>query len=444
MHIGRISKSAAVPAIAALLLSAAPDGAAAYTMKTLYSFCAGGTCPDGQLPISRPYLDPSGNIYGVTWGGGAHNHGTVFELARSGAKWKYKILYSFCPHSDCPDGSGPSSSLIADTQGNFYGTTIYGGQHNMGVVFELMPDAARKKWKLKTLYGFCSKGDTLCTDGANGDGDLTESSLTYVGEGSGALYDGTSALYGTTHSGGPQNAGVAFSLTPGNRKWHEKVMHTFCSETDCADGQQSQSGLIADAAGNLYGTTERGGCGAAGTVFQLHPNAAKTKWTETVLHNFCAAGDGNNPVGRPLMDATGALFGTTVSGGATAGVIYKLIPNGAASQETVLYNFCSLSDCADGTNSQTELALDESGNIFGTTFVGGGNDIDTLNEGGGTVFKFAGTQQVLHAFCAKPGCADGEYPSGGLAMDGSGNLYGVTQYGGGNFAFGGTVFELTP
>ncbi len=373
----------------------------------------------------------------MTLYGGATTNGTVYELTQdSHGKWRHKTLHNFCVRSNCPDGAQPSSSLIADTKGNLYGTTLAGGKTNNGVVFELMPpDAQRSKWKIKILHSFCLQ---TCTDGSNYGQDVIEGNLTYAGAASGAAYDGVSALYGTTHAGGQSignSGGVVYSLTPSGNKWQASVLYSFCTVSGCADGQAPEGGLVIDAAGNLYGTTMIGGTGE-GTAFELSPNASKTTWTETVLYNFCSSGcaGGALPSGRLVIDTMGNLFGTSRLGGSGAGgVAFKLVPNGTASQVTPLYDFCSQNDaesfCTDGTRPAAGLTLDASGRLFGTTVQGGGGSSDAP-YGGGVAFMLNGTQQVIHPFCALFDCADGEYPSSSLALDEAGNLYGTTDGGG--------------
>ncbi len=142
------------------------------------------------------------------------------------------------------------------------------------------------------------------------------------------------------------------------------------------------------------------------------------------------------------MDGSGNLFGTTQSGGAVepscaqgCGVAFKLVPDGAFSTETVVYDFCSLTNCTDGVGVAAPLIMDSSSNLFGTTSSGGAN-----NQG--TVFKLDGTEQVLYSFCAQTNCTDGRTPQAGLIMDAKGDLFGTASGGGANN--GGTVFELVP
>lgn len=112
------------------------------------------------------------------------------------------------------------------------------------------------------------------------------------------------------------------------------------------------------------------------------------------------------------------------------GVAFKLIPDAAASAYSVVYAFCSLSDCTDGANPLRGLLMDSAGNLFGATIEGGAKDSLGDDYGGGTVFQLGETEQVIHSFCQKTNCVDGLLPSGGLAMDSRGNFFGTTRAGG--------------
>jgi uncharacterized repeat protein (TIGR03803 family) len=408
-----------------------------YKFRSIYSFCSQSGCADGSEPTSAPLIDPSGNLFVTTLVGGAFNAGAVIELIPgSHNKWKHKVIHSF----GSADGALPYGNLIADTAGNIYGTNE--GSGSGGDAFELKPNAAHTKWTLKILYVFCSQSG--CSDGARPSG------LSYAGAASGTPYDGVSPLYGTTFGGGgAEGEGVIFELKPGRKTWTETVLHSFCSLANCADGDGGASGLLVDTADNLYGTASNGGTVGEGLLFELSPNAHKTKWTEITLHSFCSVGgctDGSFPGAGVIADGSGNLFGMTGYGGTpAAGVVFKLVPNGGSSLETVLYSFCTLTDCTDGANSIVDgagLMLDSSGNIFGTTYHGGGHDIDSDGHGGGTVFELNGSERVLYSFCAQANCTDGEHPQAGVVMDGAGNLFGTTIAGGVNGA--GTVYELMP
>jgi uncharacterized repeat protein (TIGR03803 family) len=141
------------------------------------------------------------------------------------------------------------------------------------------------------------------------------------------------------------------------------------------------------------------------------------------------------------MDGAGNLYGTTSAGGGTfGGVVFKLAPDGT---ETVLYSFCSQSGCADGSDPEAGLIMDGAGNLYGTTYSGGSAGF----AGRGVVFRLApdGTETVLYSFCSQSNCADGSYPEAGLIMDGAGNLYGTTVSGGSTSGAGpGVVFMVTP
>jgi uncharacterized repeat protein (TIGR03803 family) len=197
------------------------------------------------------------------------------------------------------------------------------------------------------------------------------------------------------------------------------------------DGASPQAGLIMDAQGNLYGTTWAGGVGW-GTVFKLDPSGK-----ETVLHSFTDNfSDGASPFGSVIMDAAGNLYGTTyVGGGHGYGTVFKLEPSGT---ETVLHSF---TDGADGSLPSGNLIMDADGNLYGVADYGGNSSCSNVGHpsGCGTVFKLApsGTLTVLYSFT---GGSDGADPSGGLIMDATGNLYGTT-WGGGAYGYG-TVFKL--
>jgi uncharacterized repeat protein (TIGR03803 family) len=230
-------------------------------------------------------------------------------------------------------------------------------------------------------------------------------------------------------------------------------LYSFCARASCTDGDNPSAGLIMDGSGNLYGTSEYGGAHGSGTVFELKPNAAKSAWTHKVLYSFCAqagCADGSLPKASLIMDASGNLYGTTDLGGANTyyGTAFELIPNAArtAWKHKVLYSFCTQGGhvCSDGAYPAAGLVMDPSGSLYGTA--SGGNGAD-----GGTVFqltpnaaKTAWTYKVLYSFCAQaaPDCATGSTPWAGLIMDASGNLYGTNEFGGAGAS--GSAFELTP
>jgi uncharacterized repeat protein (TIGR03803 family) len=430
-----------VPAILLAVVSAlASNRAQAAGLETLYSFCAKSSCTDGAVPLAPVIMDASGRLYGTTIGGGDVQEGTAFELVRHQGTWKEVVLHSFCAKPDCADGAGPTSPLIMDVNGNLYGVTYITGIAKE-VVFELVNEPDRRKLQFRRLYEFCSQEN--CPDGVR-----VQAGLSYAGQSSGQLYDGVSPLFGTTYSGGAFNQGTVYKLTPGARKWHQEVIYSFCGQGgDCVDGAAPAAPVSIDGSGNLFGTTSLGGA-HGGVVFMLAPNA-RAGWSETVLYDFCsqpACADGAGPNGV-ILDATGKLYGTTSAGagancgGGGCGVAFELSPNGSRSQYTVLYTFCSQSDCRDGINPTGSLAMDATGNLFGVA-VNGGNS-GRMDGGGGTAFELSGSAfRVLYRFCSESHCADGANPFG-ITLTGDGRLVGTTGNGG-SHAGGGTVFELRP
>jgi uncharacterized repeat protein (TIGR03803 family) len=446
--LGRVP--ALITAVLAVTSLAPRDSAAAAALKTLYSFCAqGGTnCTDGAVPSAGLITDATGRLYSTTQGGGAHhNAGTVFELSPNAAKtkWTQTVLYSFCAQggTNCIDGLQPVGGLIVDAAGHLYGTTGLGGAHDGGTVFELTPNAARTKWTETVLYSFCARGGTNCTDG-----------LQPV---AGLIIDKAGHLYGTTQGGGAHNGGAVFELTPNaaGTRWTETVLYSFCAQggNNCSDGAVPSAGLITDAAGRLYGTTDLGGAHDEGIVFELTPYAAGTKWTETVLYSFCAQGganctDGLQPVAGLTIDAAGHLYGTTQGGGArNEGTVFELTPNAAGTKwtEKALYSFCTQggTNCTDGNAPAAGLIVDAAGDLYGTTYCGGAHNQGTVFELRPNAAKTHWTETVLYSFCAQGGtnCTDGAYSSGDLIMDKAGHLYGTTP-GGGAHNDEGTAFEL--
>jgi uncharacterized repeat protein (TIGR03803 family) len=219
-----------------------------------------------------------------------------------------------------------------------------------------------------------------------------------------------------------------------------KVLYKFKGGND---GGHPIAGLVFDAAGSLYGTTAEGGgqtcdgSGPCGTVFELTPNSDGS-WTEHVLYRFAGGSDGIGPEAGLTFDGAGNLYGTTVFGGGSAncnggcGTVFELTPNPDGSwTESVLYRFCQVRKCADGYSPYAGLTLDGAGNLYGTTPYGGASGI-------GTVFKLtpnAGgswTESVLHSFSGFP--KDGDEPFSGVIFDKKGNLYGTA----------GIVFKLKP
>ena len=393
----RVSATQAVVAMAmfcAVLFVAVPP-AQAETENVFYSFV---NSPDGANPrFVTPVLDAKGNLYGTTNYGGAYNYGTVFKVTPSGEE---TILHSFDPNGT--DGAYPWAGLVRDAKGNLYGTTVEGGTDVIdGTVFKLT--RTRKGWAETILHSF----------GASGDGSQPYSVLTL---------DKTGNLYGTTNVGGAYSYGTVFELTPSGT---ETILWSFGNGTD---GANPLAGVVRDAKGNLYGTTEYGGTYNKGIVFELTPSG-----TEKVLWNFGGGTDGANPYGGVIRDAKGNLYGTTANGGVYGdGTVFEVTRSG---METILHSFDN--NDIDGFNPYAGLVMDKkTGNLYGTTISGGGT-----GSSAGVVFELtpSGTETILHTFTGSP---DGASPWGGLVFDRTGSLYGTTFAGGasGN----GTVYQVTP
>jgi uncharacterized repeat protein (TIGR03803 family) len=255
---------------------------------------------------------------------------------------------------------------------------------------------------------------------------------------SGLVLDAAGNIYGTTFSGGFEYLGTAYELSPNSDgSWTEKVLHYFGKTPN--DGQSPAAGMVLDSAGNLYGTTEVGGTNKTGTVFELSPQANGT-WTEKVLYSFGPGGgpDGANPQSGLVFDSAGNLYGVTERGGTNnGGVVFKLSPQtGGGWTESVLYSFSYYSE------PSASLIFDSKGNLYGTTGEGGatgfGSAFELSPQADGTW-----TEKILHSFSNG---TDGFNVFAGLTFDKSGNLYGASMSGGAYCGLNGcgTVFKLTP
>ena len=428
-HIGRVLT---LIALALLGIGALPSAA---QESILYSFAGGPT--DGSRPEAGLIFDAQGNLYGTTTQGGAYGNGAVFELSpKEGGGWTKTVLRSF---NQGTDGSSLLGSLVFDKDGNLYGTASYGGLNGGGTVFELSPGAGGV-WIFKVLYSFGP---------GNGNG---ESGPSYPE--ANLILDSDGNLYGTSESGGHDNFGTVFELSPSTGgEWTLNVLHTFYTGPNASnDGQFPYGGLIFDAEGNLYGTTSGGGANGSlnGTVFELSP-AGGGSWTEKVLWSFNTPsnGDATHPAAALVFDAKGNLYGTGSQGGNTGtndGAVFELSPGAdGAWTEKVLWNFAG--GPSDGSQPWDTLILDAQGNLYGTTIHGGPNGYAVQGcYCGGTVFELspatggAWKENILYSFEAT-GTA-GFNPWDGLVADAAGNLYGTTGDNASNFYQNGTVFEL--
>jgi len=279
----------------------------AWTESVLLSF--NGT--NGAAPHDALMMDSGGNLYGTAQSGGAKGFGTVFKLTKSGGIWTPSVLYSFI--GGLSDGSTPVySSLIADSSGKLYGTTLRGGTYSSGTVYNLTPSGT--SWTESVLYSF--EGGT--PDGKSPNGLIF-----------GTTTQTSGILYGTTGTAGTFGAGTVFRL-PSSGGGLDSILYDF---TGGLDGS-GPHGVIADASGNFFGTTAGGGANGLGTVFELSAGGAYS-----VLHSFNGT-DGNDPEVGLMMDSSGNLYGTTTGGGTTGwGTVFKLTNNAGVWSESVLYSF---------------------------------------------------------------------------------------------------------
>ena len=240
----------------------------------------------------------------------------------------------------------------------------------------------------------------------------------------GLVRDASGNLYGTTETGGANGAGTAFMLSGPNHATLT-VLHDFSGG---ADGGLLIAGLVADAAGNLYGATVNGGSQGGGTVFQLSGPAHTTL---TTLYDFTGGADGGNPFGALVLDAAGTLYGTTEFGGAGGlGTVFSL----AGPNHGTLTTLASFSGGPEGGQPQSGLVLDAAGTLFGTTSAGG-------SSGAGTIFALSGPGHDQFTTIAEFSNDNGAYPFASLTLGRDGNLYGTTT--GGGAANAGTVFMLS-
>jgi len=370
----------------------ASDGGAVFeinlagALTTVYSFSDKTDVQTGLIQATN------GNFYGTTTQIASEGAGTVFEITSSGT---LTTLYDFGPNCSnaCPNGGNPLAGVIQATDGNFYGTTSYGGANAAGTVFEITSDGT-----LTTLYSFCSQAD--CADGANPVG----------------LIQGTDGnFYGATlagGSGGGGGAGIVFKITS-TPPYTLTTLYTFCPQgPPCTDGTYVFGGLTQATDGNLYGTTQYGGASTAcsagcGTIFEISP---ASPYTLTTLHSFDGT-DGSGPDAGLTQAADGSLYGTTQLGGAgDNGTIFEISP-ASPYILTTLHSF----DGTDGIKPLGALVQATNGNFYGTTLGGGAN-------GDGTIFSISGTIPTVTTQAAASITLTGAVLSGTInPQGGSGN-----------------------
>jgi uncharacterized repeat protein (TIGR03803 family) len=328
-----------------------------WTLNVLYSFTSGR---DGGEPYKGVTLDGHGNLYGTTVTGGSGGCeggcGVVYKLTHAHGRWKESVIYSFTGRSD---GSGPGSPVVFDKQGNLFGTAPVGGAKALGTIYELRPKKDGT-WKLQVVHTF-----TGGNDGAGGSAGRL-------------LFDNQGNIYGVATSGGAYGSGTAYQLSPGQHgKWKLKTLYAFKGQPDAGF---PYGGLIRDSAGNLYGTTYYDGKNDIGAVYELSP--AGGKWKERVLHSFADGSDGSESLSTLVADAAGNLYGTTIKGGDSGcdcGTIFKVAVGAKGSRKvSVVHRF---KGAPDGAYLYAGLVSGSAGQFYGITLQGGSANI-------GTIFKF--------------------------------------------------------
>jgi uncharacterized repeat protein (TIGR03803 family) len=392
----------------------------AQTFSVIHGFTGG---PDGANPVATLTVDAANHLYGTAAAGGNAGGqdcgpiggcGLVFRMSRSNSGWILLPLHQFAAGADA---AGPEGAVVFGPDGSLYGSGNGGGNGTCsdnyfpgcGSVYKVRPQASLCHsvlcyWTETTLYGFAQ-----LSDGSLPQGDVA--------------FDSTGNLYGTTYSGGLpstypcgngfRGCGIVYQLSPVGSGWQKTAIHSF---TGGLDGGAPASGVLIDAAGNVYGTTEFGGTHDGGVVYQLTPSGSG--WFETVLHNFNGPTDGGGPLAGLVTDAAGNLYGATQGGGpGGGGTVFQLTHSGGGWTFNVIYSFNG------GQGPYSTLAFDHAGNLFGATNGGGtfqcGNVFKLANSGGSWSYS------NLHDFtCGN----DGGNPYGGVSLDSSGNLYGTTLY----------------
>jgi uncharacterized repeat protein (TIGR03803 family) len=416
----------------------------AWTESVLHQFTGGA---DGEFPQSLAW-GPDGALYGATFEGGSADCesagcGTIYRLAppaEAGGAWTESILYSFTG----TDGAIPNSPLVFDGNGAIYGTTRTGYPSGNGTVFQLEPPAASgDPWTLNTLYDFTGGTFGYAPASAVLDGGVLDVGVTN---------DGYSWLRPSLYVQDAGENGAMVQIAPpavAGGSWTASLMYGF---GEGSDGSQPVGNLIANGAGNLYGTAHSGGAGlcsppitsGCGVVFELSPPAhTGDPWMESILYSFQGGNDGVGP-NEAILDSNGVLFGTTLSGGTTEfGTVFELKPpatQGGVWAESVLYSFGERS--GDGEFPTRAMAVDGNGALYYATASGG-------SLSGGAIYQLtppavpggAWTNAAIYNF------PKGASVGGTVSLSFSnGALYGATygdKLNGRRRSFG-SVFQLSP
>jgi uncharacterized repeat protein (TIGR03803 family) len=316
----------------------------------LYEFT--GTNGDGNGPHGRLAFDANGNIYGTTQGGGTNGTGTVYRLSpKSGGGWTEKVIYNFSATG--ADGTAPSAGMTIAADGTMYSTTPDGGAFGAGAVFSLKKTS--KGWKQTVIQSL---------NGSSNGGFPYE----------GLMMDTAGNLYGAAPTGGASGQGVIYRLSHTKKGWVDTVLYSFTGQNGDGAGLYWID-LISDKSGNIYGATSFGGTNGTGTVWELVYSETKKTYSESILYEFGASGsgDGNDPYGGLAMDIKGNLYGTTLYGGpSNIGTSFKLTKQGKTWTETILHTFVGANDGNEPTGNPY---IDAKGRLYGMTQTGGKSNL---------------------------------------------------------------------
>ncbi len=385
--------------------------AQAQTFTVLHSFTGGA---DGDSPVAGLSIDRSGNLYGTTSYGGV-GPGVVYKMSERNSGWILSPLYSFRAGTDGCDPQHADLTIAPD--GTLYGTTPSCGSvqcpDGCGIVFHLRPSPSlpltpMTPWNETILYYFkLQQGPT-----ASGR----------------VAFDSAGNIFGTTKDGGVQGTGIAYELSPSNGGYTENTIYSFQSIV-------FPSGLIRDSLGNLYGVAH-GTAFDYGEVFEL--SLSGSQWVATVLYVFQDGEDGAYPVGDLIADAQGNMYGTTSdAAGGGGGTVFEMSPDGHGGWIHTTLAELPGGNPYESPGPQDALTMDSAGNLYGTTLLNAafnkGNVFKLTNNGG------SWTYTSLYDFT---GGNDGSLPFSNVVIDAQGNLYGTAAQGGANGQ--GVVWKIVP
>jgi uncharacterized repeat protein (TIGR03803 family) len=442
----RLRAASAALALAAVLAPAviATQSARAQTFNVLHSF----DTADGPKAAQAGLIQgTNGDFYGTTQFGGLYSNGSVFKMTPSGT---LATISSFCPPpEDGCENAGTPGALVLGTNGKIYGTTGVGPLGTTGTAFVTTPSSG----VTAPIATFQPVNGAL---GTNATGAFPV----------GALVQATSGnIWGVAQGGGLLGQGTIFEVSP-DKSGISAVASFGCIEPNCNHDDFPVAGLVQGTDGNFYGTTEEGGTGAfgggpsggqfGGSVFKITPGVSGSL---TTLYSFCTQSgctDGQAPMGALVQGADGNFYGTTAYGGTgTAcsngnpnllgcGTVFEITPSGTV---TTLYSFCTQSGCPDGQNPIAGLIEGSDGNFYGTTYDGGiAPSAHCSDNPCGTIFEITpgGTPTTLYSFCVKgEECTSGGGPVAPLVQATNGDFYGTTTEAGSVSSNNGTVFRLS-